>query len=244
MHETLFDIPVGSRLSSASEIPIPRPAAGADAGRSCNGTRRAGTGPLAAAPRRSTRSRPMRCSAAGCRCIDSLIVCLQTLLSCGVGASVGLEAGYTQMGSAIASSIGRSFRLRRNDLRLMVGCGAAGAIGAAFNAPLGRRLLRDRTRHRHLYDRQSRAGGRGLPDRRLRRARPARRYRRFRSAAAGSVPGRAVHPDPGARHHLRARRHRAHARRHDRRELVPPQPACRPGPGPWSGGSSSAPAGW
>ena len=28
------------------------------------------------------------------------------------------------------------FRVRRNDLRLMVGCGAAAAIAGAFNAPL------------------------------------------------------------------------------------------------------------
>ena len=68
--------------------------------------------------------------------LDSLVVCGQTLISAGVGASVGLEAGYTQMGSALASRIGRSFRLRRSDLRLLVGCGAAAAIGAAFNAPL------------------------------------------------------------------------------------------------------------
>ena len=67
---------------------------------------------------------------------DSLIVVGQTMLSNGVGASVGLEAGYTQLCSAIASRFGRSFRLRRNDLRLLVGCGAAGAIAAAFNAPL------------------------------------------------------------------------------------------------------------
>jgi CIC family chloride channel protein len=67
---------------------------------------------------------------------DSLVVVGQTLLSNGVGASVGLEAGYTQIGSALASRLGRSFRLRRNDLRVMVGCGAAGAIAAAFNAPL------------------------------------------------------------------------------------------------------------
>ncbi|MDE2199235.1 MAG: chloride channel protein [Rhodospirillales bacterium] len=67
---------------------------------------------------------------------DSLFVVLQTMLSNSVGASVGLEAGYAQMGSALASRLGRMFRLRRNDLRLLVGCGAAGAIGAAFNAPL------------------------------------------------------------------------------------------------------------
>ena len=67
---------------------------------------------------------------------DSLIVVLQTIMSNGVGASIGLEAGYTQIGSAAASRFGRMFRLRRNDLRLMVGCGAAGAIAGAFNAPL------------------------------------------------------------------------------------------------------------
>jgi len=67
---------------------------------------------------------------------DSVIVTLQTIFSNGVGASIGLEAGYTQIGAAIGSRLGRSFRVRRNDLRLLVGCGAAGAIGAAFNAPL------------------------------------------------------------------------------------------------------------
>ncbi len=67
---------------------------------------------------------------------DSLVVVAQTVLSNGVGASVGLEAGYAQMGSAVASRLGRSFRVRRADLRVLVGCGAAGAIGAAFNAPL------------------------------------------------------------------------------------------------------------
>lgn len=67
---------------------------------------------------------------------DSLIVTMQTVLSNGVGASVGLEAGYTQISAAIASRLGRAFRLRRSDLRLLVGCGAAGGIAAAFQAPL------------------------------------------------------------------------------------------------------------
>jgi CIC family chloride channel protein len=67
---------------------------------------------------------------------DSLIVAGQTTWSNGVGASVGLEAGYAQLGAGIASRIGRSFKLRRNDLRVLVGCGAAAAIGGAFNAPL------------------------------------------------------------------------------------------------------------
>jgi CIC family chloride channel protein len=67
---------------------------------------------------------------------DSVIVMLQTVLSNGVGASIGLEAGYTQIGSAVASKLGRAFRVRRQDMRVLVGCGAAGAIGAAFDAPI------------------------------------------------------------------------------------------------------------
>jgi chloride channel protein, CIC family len=66
----------------------------------------------------------------------SLVVVLQTVISNGVGASIGLEAAYTQIGSAIASKVGHAFRVRRNDLRLLVGCGAAAAIAGAFNAPL------------------------------------------------------------------------------------------------------------
>ena len=68
--------------------------------------------------------------------IDSIIVAAQTTWSNGVGASVGMEAGYAQLGAGIASRLGRSFRLRRGDLRVLVGCGAAAAIGGAFNAPL------------------------------------------------------------------------------------------------------------
>jgi CIC family chloride channel protein len=66
----------------------------------------------------------------------SLIVVGQTLVSNGFGASVGLEAGYAQIGSAMASRIGRGFRVRRGDMRVLVGAGAAAAIAAAFNAPL------------------------------------------------------------------------------------------------------------
>ena len=68
--------------------------------------------------------------------IGSLIVAAETVWSSGVGASVGLEAGYTQLASGLASRIGRAFRLRRGDLRILVGCGAAAGIAGAFGAPL------------------------------------------------------------------------------------------------------------
>ena len=67
---------------------------------------------------------------------DSLRVGLENIISNGFGASVGLEAGYTQVASGIASALGGRLGLRRADLRLVVGCGAAGAIAAAFGGPL------------------------------------------------------------------------------------------------------------
>ena len=68
--------------------------------------------------------------------LGSIIVAAETVWSSGVGASVGMEAGYTQFASGIASRIGMAFRLRRADLRILVGCGAAGGIAGAFGAPL------------------------------------------------------------------------------------------------------------
>ncbi|HVI87378.1 MAG TPA: chloride channel protein [Dongiaceae bacterium] len=67
---------------------------------------------------------------------DSLGLVLLTILSGGFGASVGLEAAYTQLGASLGSKLGLGLKLRREDIRLLVGCGAAGAIAAAFNAPL------------------------------------------------------------------------------------------------------------
>ena len=67
---------------------------------------------------------------------DSVRLTALTIISAGVGASVGMEAAFTQLGSGIASRIGRMLHLRRGDLRTYVGCGAAAAIAAAFNAPL------------------------------------------------------------------------------------------------------------
>jgi CIC family chloride channel protein len=67
---------------------------------------------------------------------DSANLTLLTVLSGGFGASVGLEAAYTQLGAGFSSHVGKLLRARRNDLRTLVGCGAAAAIAAAFNAPL------------------------------------------------------------------------------------------------------------
>ena len=68
--------------------------------------------------------------------IDSFAITSQVVLSNGCGGSVGLEAGFTQIASGIASRLGAAFRLRRTDMRTVVGCGSAAAIAAAFGAPL------------------------------------------------------------------------------------------------------------
>jgi CIC family chloride channel protein len=67
---------------------------------------------------------------------DSVRVTLTTLWSNGAGASLGMEAGYTQIGSGFFSTVGQYFRLRRNDLRVYVTAGSGAAIAAAFNAPI------------------------------------------------------------------------------------------------------------
>jgi CIC family chloride channel protein len=67
---------------------------------------------------------------------DSIRLAGATVLSNAAGASLGMEAGYTQLGSGIFSTVGDYLRLRRADMRIYVTAGAAAAIAAAFNAPL------------------------------------------------------------------------------------------------------------
>jgi chloride channel protein, CIC family len=135
LHALLFGVPTGQRLSSLSALDsyfaLAVPAIGGLI---------FGTAVYALARWRPLREvDPIEANALhGGRMslYGSLSVALQTVWSSGVGASVGLEAGYTQLASGIASRIGQAFRLRRRDLRLVVGCGAAGAIAGAFGAPL------------------------------------------------------------------------------------------------------------
>ncbi len=68
--------------------------------------------------------------------LDSIRLTVATMLSNAAGASVGMEAGYTQIGAALFSTVSQYFRLRREDARIFVTAGAAAAIASAFNAPL------------------------------------------------------------------------------------------------------------
>ena len=61
---------------------------------------------------------------------------IASTLTVAFGGSVGLEAPIASTGSAIGSNIGRFFHVSPRGVKLLLGCGAAGAIAGIFKAPL------------------------------------------------------------------------------------------------------------
>ncbi len=57
-------------------------------------------------------------------------------LTIGFGGSVGAEAPIVLTGAAIGSNLAKAFRLNQRTMMLMIACGAAGAIGGIFKAPI------------------------------------------------------------------------------------------------------------
>ncbi|MGC3979304.1 MAG: chloride channel protein [Paludibacteraceae bacterium] len=57
-------------------------------------------------------------------------------ITIGFGGSVGAEAPIVLTGSAIGSNLGKFFKMNQKTLMLLVGCGASGAIGGIFKAPI------------------------------------------------------------------------------------------------------------
>ena len=66
-------------------------------------------------------------------CWSSIVASSITI---GFGGSVGAEAPIVLTGSAIGSNLGQFFKLDQRTLMLLVGCGAAGAVGGIFKAPI------------------------------------------------------------------------------------------------------------
>jgi CIC family chloride channel protein len=59
------------------------------------------------------------------------------VVTIGSGGSAGRFAPGAVLGAAVGSGVGRFFRVSGERMRSLVGCGAAGAIAAVFNAPIG-----------------------------------------------------------------------------------------------------------
>lgn len=71
----------------------------------------------------------------------TLLGAIGTLLTVGSGGSLGREAPLVQVGGALGSSFGRRFGLTGQRLKILLACGAASGIAAAYNAPIGGALF-------------------------------------------------------------------------------------------------------
>lgn len=71
----------------------------------------------------------------------AFIKALASSITIGTGGPVGREGPIVQIGSSIASSIGQIFQIKENELKVLVGAGAAAGISAAFNAPIAGALF-------------------------------------------------------------------------------------------------------
>src|SRR5437870_991410 len=67
---------------------------------------------------------------------SAIIKFFSSLISIGTGASIGREGGITQLSATVASKWGQVAKWHPYRLRLLVGCGAASGISAAYNAPI------------------------------------------------------------------------------------------------------------
>ena len=70
-----------------------------------------------------------------------LLAAAVSALSIGVGASVGREGPAVHLGGALGSWFSTRLHLSRNLSRTLLGCGAAAAVAASFNAPIAGALF-------------------------------------------------------------------------------------------------------
>jgi CIC family chloride channel protein len=67
---------------------------------------------------------------------SGIVKFLSSLVTIGSGGSIGREGGITQLAATFASKWGQLMKWHPYRLRLLVGCGAASGIAAAYNAPI------------------------------------------------------------------------------------------------------------
>ncbi|HVV00798.1 MAG TPA: chloride channel protein, partial [Verrucomicrobiae bacterium] len=67
---------------------------------------------------------------------NAMIKFISSLVTIGSGGSIGREGGITHLSATFASKWGQLAKWPPYRLRLLVGCGAASGISAAYNAPI------------------------------------------------------------------------------------------------------------
>ena len=72
---------------------------------------------------------------------ETLLGALATLLTVGSGGSLGREAPLVQSGATIGSLLARRMGLSGQRIKILLACGAASGIAAAYNAPIGGALF-------------------------------------------------------------------------------------------------------
>jgi CIC family chloride channel protein len=67
---------------------------------------------------------------------SAVVKFFSSLITIGSGGSIGREGGIAQLSATVASKWGQVMKWHPYRLRLLVGCGAASGIAAAYNAPI------------------------------------------------------------------------------------------------------------
>ena len=70
------------------------------------------------------------------RPLVSIVEAVVSAITIGSGGSAGRVGPVVHVGSSIGSGLGQLFRRPPRTIRLLVACGAAGAVSATFNAPI------------------------------------------------------------------------------------------------------------
>ncbi len=61
---------------------------------------------------------------------------LASAITIGSGGSIGRDGSIVQIGASLGSTVAQAFRLLETPRKILLACGAAGAIAATFNAPI------------------------------------------------------------------------------------------------------------
>jgi Chloride channel protein EriC len=67
---------------------------------------------------------------------SALIRSCSSLMSIATGASIGREGPIVSLSAAVASKVGQWLRVKKQSLSILVGCGVAAGLAAAYNVPI------------------------------------------------------------------------------------------------------------